>query len=343
MKNRLTFIVGVLVVLVLLAYMFMFQVRYNEQAVVATFSRATEGSVVTEPGLRWRLPRPLQTVTKYSTMLQTMDDPMEQRTTADSYTIIVRDYAAWRITDPYKFYIGPRTEEKAEDLLSALMRDLSMIYGKYNFNQFVNTDPAQLKLREMEREAADFLNQRLGDTYGMRVEHVGIRRVLLPPDVTTKVFERMRDTRVRMAQNARSEGEAQARGIASEAEKIRDIILAFARGRAQAIEAEGDREAAEAYNLFSADPEFAIFLRQLETLRKALAAETTTLVMDADSLDVMRLFAEGPTPEGAEAPEAAAPSAPEQRGDAPAAARTPEEPAAAAPQALELPLVATPR
>jgi len=52
--------------------------------------------------------------------------------------------------------------------------------------------------------------------------------------------------------------------------------------QAKAIRGEGDAEAAKYYKLLEADPEFAMFLRNLEALGKILK-EKSTIVLGAES------------------------------------------------------------
>src|SRR5687768_6368194 len=118
MKNRLTLVIGILVVLVLLAYMFMFQVRYDEVAVRTTFDRAEQDDVLNEgdteeAGLKFRLPPPIQRVHTYPKRLQILDDPIEERLTKDNYSVLVRTYLAWKIDDPLAFFRTLKTVDNA--------------------------------------------------------------------------------------------------------------------------------------------------------------------------------------------------------------------------------------
>ncbi|MCS5617474.1 MAG: hypothetical protein NZ658_05690, partial [Pirellulales bacterium] len=122
--------------------------------------------------------------------------------------------------------------------------------------------------------------------FGLKVENVGLYRVLLPESTTAKVFETMIATRERLAESAVQEGQAQASAIRSEAASGRDRILAFAERRAQAIRSEGDREASREYAEFAQDEEFAIFLRRLEALEQMLQ-HNTTFVLPAESLGIL--------------------------------------------------------
>ena len=63
MKNKLTFLIALAILAVLLSFMFFFQVRYDEVAVLTTFEKADkETSIKTDPGLYFRWPWPVQRV-----------------------------------------------------------------------------------------------------------------------------------------------------------------------------------------------------------------------------------------------------------------------------------------
>ncbi|MEX0776044.1 MAG: protease modulator HflC [Phycisphaeraceae bacterium] len=296
MKSFFILFLGVLIAAFLLASMIMFQVRYDQVAVRTTFGGADQGSVITEPGLYFRWPPPIQQVHGFSKQVQILEDQLEELQTIDGYSVISRTYLAWHIDNPLDFYVNLKNIENARDQLRPLLRDLRKIFGRYRFDQLVNNDPTQLKLAEIEHQALTEIQAYLTQNhYGISVDQVGIRRLVLPEQVTAKVFERMRQTRQTLAQNARSEGEQQAVAIKSKAEATRDIILAFAQNRAQAIRTQGDLEAAEYYKAFQADQDLAIFLRKMETLRKVLA-QNATIVMDAKELGLEQLIEGGQQP-----------------------------------------------
>lgn len=308
MHNRLPLFVGLLIVLAMLSYMFMFQVRYDQVAVLTTFDRAAPpqldeagvmthpGGLRTEPGLYFRLPWPIQKVQHYSTRLRLLDHRLEQVSTSDGKSVAVRTYLMWQITDPLAFFV------KLQDPGSAVMKldpliseEISGTIGRYGMNQLVNTDPEQVMLPQIESEALANLNRRL-DTlgYGISAKRFGVRRIVLPQESTAKVFETMRKTRERLAANARSSGEAQASTIRSEAQATQKRILAFAERRAQALRAQGDKEAARYYTEFSKDEAFAIFLRRIETLKKVLP-HNATFVLDSGQLSMDGLWGQGQT------------------------------------------------
>lgn len=287
MKNTFTILVGCLLAVVLLSRTFLYQVRYDQVAVRTLFDKADADSVEDTPGLKWRLPWPIHEVTHYSKRLQLLEDRLEELQTADGKSVIVRTYVTWRIADPLAFYVTLKDPAAARRQLATQLREIRGIISRYRLDELVNEDRRKLALDEIETKAREDLQKALSDGgFGLRVESVGISRIVLPESTTEKVFETMIATRERLAENALQEGQAQASAIRSEAESARDRILAFAERRAQAIRTQGDRDAAQEYGAFAKNEEFAIFLRRLEALEKMLE-HNTTFVLSAEALGIL--------------------------------------------------------
>ena len=294
MKNSFTILMGALIAAALLSYMFLYQVRYDQVAVRTTFDKADAGSVQTEPGLKFRLPWPINKVTHYSKRLQLLEDTVEELQTADGKSVIVKTYLTWRIENPLEFYVTLKDPAEAQRQLSSRLREIRGLISRYRLDELVNLDKNAIKLAEIEDQAKKALEQSLAQSgYGLKVESVGIYKIVLPESTTQKVFETMITTRERLSENALQEGQAQASAIRSEAESARERILAFAERRAQTIRSKGDREASKEYESFAANEDFAVFLRKVEALKKMLD-HNTTFVLSADSLGILDWFNRDP-------------------------------------------------
>ena len=294
MKNSFLVLVGLALVGVMLSHMFLYQVRYDQVAIRTTFDKADESGVQDMPGLKWRWPWPINKVTLYPRRLQLLEDKIEELQTADGKSVIVRTYLTWRIVDPYKFFVTLKNPAEAGVQLSSQLREVRGLISRYRFDELVNVDAGKLKLATIEEEATAKLGAALEEAgYGIRVESVGLHKIILPESTTAKVFDTMIAARERLAENALQEGQAQASAIKSEAASARDRILAFAERRAQAIRAEGDREASAQFQSFAKNEEFAIFLRKVAALEKMLD-HNTTFVLSADSLGILDWFSRSP-------------------------------------------------
>ena len=297
-KNSFIILVGAILVGLLLSNMFLYQVRYDQVAVRTTFDRADESSVQETPGLRWRWPWPVNKVAVYSKRLEVLEDKIEELQTADGKSVIVRTYLTWRIAQPLDFYVTLKDPAEASRQLSSRLREVRGLISTYDFDELVNVDRGKLKLDEIEQRATQTLDEALRQAgYGIKVESVGIHKIILPESTTQKVFETMIAARERLAENALQEGQAQASAIRSEATSARERILAFAERKAQTIRSQGDREAAQQYSSFAKNEEFAIFLRKIDALRKMLD-HNTTFVLSADSLGILDWFNRAPGQDG---------------------------------------------
>jgi len=283
MKNVSIFTVGIVILGLFIIYSITFQVRFNEMALVTTFGKADSSSVInrngTEAGLHWKWPWPIQHVRLMEARLRTLEDQLEQQETKDKHVVILKAYLTWRIVDPLEFQRSFHTAADATLFLRDRLRNARAEIGTFTFDQLTNTDPKKLRLADAENNILARIQTDLaGKGYGIAVCAVGIKRILLPEQITTSVFERMRQTRRRLAQNARSEGQAFASSIRAKARSDQERILAFAERKAQSIRAEGDAAAAAYYRVFAENEELAVFMRELETLESVLENNATFIV-----------------------------------------------------------------
>lgn len=281
MKNLSVLFFVIFIAVCLVLFLVSFQVRETETAIVTTWGNP--GETIDEPGWKFKWPIPIQKVYKYDSRPKMYTGVMEETTTRGGEPIIVDTYVMWKITDARKFLEAAGTDEKAQQLLSTELRNAqNSVIGEYYFNDFVNSDPEKIKINEIEMKMAQAMTNAAIDSYGVDILSVGVRRLKVPENVTENVFARMREDRNRKKEAIINEGQAEANRIRSQAEEIKAKLLAAAEMRAKAIRAQGDAEAAKYYKMLQSDPEFAIFLRDLEALKKILA-EKTTIILDQNS------------------------------------------------------------
>ena len=299
MKNTVTFVVAIVLLVLLLLYSITYQVRFDEVAVVTRFGRAEGDSAVRnakaevdESGLHFKLPYPIDAVKTYDKRVQVLEDRPEEQQTLDNVSVVIQSYLAWRISEPLAFYRALSTVEEAEKLLRTKLRDARKIVGaRYTFADLANSDPQKLKLDELEQTILARLNedlsgeaQKAGRSYGVELVSVGIKRILLAPKTTEEVFNRMKSTRQTMAEGYRQEGNSRAQQIKADAESMKKTILSFAEGRAKQIRSEGEEAASKDLEVFSTDPQFAIDLQKFDALRQMFsdsAKGKTTIMFDA--------------------------------------------------------------
>ena len=281
MKNIAITIFIVLVVAVLALYLVSFQVREIESALVTTFGRPTRQ--ITEPGWYFKWPPPIQRVYKFDSRMMVFEADLGETTTKGAVPIIVNTYVVWKIAEPLAFFNAVGTVKEAENKLRSQLSDTqNKVIGQYAFSEFVNSDQSKIKFKQIEKQMTDDLKQSVRDDYGIEIKTLGIKQLKISEDVSKDVFERMRAERSRRTEATIAQGSAEATKIKTDADSKKTELLAAAEARAKAIRGQGDAEAAKFYKLLEEDPGLAMFLRDIEALKKILE-KRTTIVISADT------------------------------------------------------------
>lgn len=255
-------------------------VDQSQQAVITQFGRPVRE--ITEPGLHFKLPNPIQSAVLFDRRLLEYDTEPTVIITQDKKTLVVDNYARWRIVSPTKFLQTVRDVVGAQARLDDIIySELRVELGRYDLSAIVSS--GRSSITDAVTRAVDAKTQE----FGIQVVDVRIKKTDLPPENEQAVFERMRTERERQAKQYRAEGEEKAAAIRAEADRQREVLLAEAYRQAQLLRGEGDAEAARIYAAAtSEDPEFYAFVRSLEVYGEGLGQDST-VVMGAQS-GVMR-------------------------------------------------------
>lgn len=256
--------------------------------------------VLSEPGLYLRPPL-ISQVVHFDRRLLTYDSSTGNIITGDKKTMLVDNYARWRVVDPQLFYESVRTERGAmsrlDDIVYSQMRE---ILGRHDLEEIVR-DRDEL-LTQVTRRTQDEAKQ-----MGVQVFDVRIKRADLPEANSQAVFGRMEAERRRVAKRYRSEGEQEALRIRSEADREKAELLAEANRKAAVIRGEADAEAARVYAAaYGAEPEFYRFWRSLEAYRTTFADGGSTLLLTDDPGHFLQYLPQGRPPETRSRPAGAA-------------------------------------
>ncbi len=283
MKNLAITIFVLLVVIILGLYLFLFQVRETESALLMTFGEATSESEITDPGWYFKWPAPIQRVYKFDSRMRVFEAELGETPTKGVVPIIVNTYVVWKIAEPLEFFNSVKTVKKAEDLLRSQINDTqNNVIGQYNFSDFVNSDQNRIKIEEIQSRMLTDLRGAVRDDYGIEIKTLGIKQLKVSQDVSKDVFARMRTERNRKTEATIAEGNAEATKIKTDANSKKIELLAAAEARAKAIRGQGDAEAAKYYEMLEADRKLAMFLRDVESLKKILE-KRSTIVFSADT------------------------------------------------------------
>lgn len=281
-RNPVTIAVGAVLLLIFFLLLFLFQVRQTQVAVVTTFGRATRP--ITEPGIKLRLPWPIQNVYKFDQRINSLESGIEQVQTADGYSLLVQVYAGWKISQPQQFFprFAGSTNQAIKSLQGLLRNAYSGVVGKYPFSAFISTDPNNVKLAEIEGEMLERVQaDARANSYGIEIKFVGIKRLGLPESVTKLVFDTMKSERERLASAIESDGRRQAIEVRSKADSESAKMLAEADAQATITLGRAEKEAASSFSIFNQEPELAGFLLKLRALEDLLRSRTTLILDDS--------------------------------------------------------------
>ncbi|MCK6400799.1 MAG: protease modulator HflC [Sphaerotilus natans subsp. sulfidivorans] len=264
----------------------LFVVDQRNYAVVYALGEIKE--VITEPGLKFKLPPPLQNVKFIDRRTQTLDSPETRPIfTAEKQSLVIDWLIKWRVTDARQFIRNTGVDlRNAEVRLSPIVQAaLNEEVTKRTVGTMLSSERDKVMQGVMKRLQDDAKN------FGIEVVDVRIKRVDFASTVTESVYRRMESERKRVANELRSQGAADGEKIRADADRQREVILAEAYREAQKIKGLGDAEASSIYaESFGRDPQFANFYRSLEAYRASFRNKTDVMVVDpsSDFFRVMR-------------------------------------------------------
>jgi membrane protease subunit HflC len=280
-KSLATFVIAAVLVVIFVLLLFTFQVRQSEVAVVTTFGKPT--SDITEPGLYFKWPWPVQQVYQFDQRVQTFEDKFSERPTADSALLLSSVYVGWKISDAKAFF--PKfpggsvaaAQRQLEDIVGSAK---AAVVGNHNLADFVNANPQDLKFDQIEGEIKDAVQAKLAtNNYGITVEFLGLQKLGLPENVTQAVFDRMKSERNKYISEAQFKGEEEAAKIKSSAEREASDTINNAKAVATRIQGEGEAEAVKSLKVFQENPDLAVFQLRLAALKESLN-QKSTLILD---------------------------------------------------------------
>ncbi len=268
-------ILAVVLGLFLLGASPLFIVDITQNAIVVQLGKPVRN--LTEPGLYLKVPF-IQEVTYFDKRLLDYDSDPQDVITQDKKTLLLDNYAKWRIVDPLKVYQNFQSQRGAlQRLHDIIYSELRVELGRHDLLEIVATGRAQLMTIVTQRS-----NEK-ASAYGIEIQDVRIKRADLPEQNEKAVFARMQAERERQAKQYRAEGAEEAQKIRSDAEKDREIILAMAYKESEELRGTGDAKAFKVYaEAYRQDPHFFEFTRSLEAYKKAFK-DKSTMVVSPDS------------------------------------------------------------
>ena len=277
MMNKSTYLVlfGALIFGLIINSVFI--VNEKEKAIVFQFGEAVRTDI--DVGFHFKLPI-IQTVKKYDSRIQTLDEEPDRILTVESKYLLVDSFIKYRIVDVLTFY---KANNGSFNSLNSLLGQRSEFVLKNNFGKRTVKEVVSGERDELMSIMLSSLNESVVDL-GVEIIDFRVKRIDLPSNLSNSVYERMRTERQRLAEELRSEGKEIAREITAEADKEKVVILAEAYKLAEQLRGQGDAEAAGIYaESFSQDPEFYEFTRSMKAYVETFENKSDVMLIDSDS------------------------------------------------------------
>jgi len=296
-QRRLRAIAGALALAGLVFYATAIVVREGQAALVTRLGRPLRAA--TTPGLHWKLPWPVDREILLDMRRRVYETGHTEMLTRDKKNIIVRAFVIWRIGDPLAFVQAIGEESGAEGKLDGLLTNAAIgTLGGHALSALVSTDPADLRVDEIEAELLAATAPLALRTYGVAIEQIRVERIALPEVNVTAVFEQMRAERRQFAAKFAAEGEREASRVRSEADLEAARIRARGTEEEARIRGEAAAQVAKTYaDAHRIDPELFRLTRSLASLDK-LVTGNTSLILRTDAEPFSLLQGKEPTNAG---------------------------------------------
>ncbi len=251
--------------------------------------------VLTQPGLAWKLPAPIEATIPVDLRLRTTSSGLQDVGTRDGLRVLVQAFLAWRVpADPGRIRqfmraAGNDPDDAARQLRSFVGSALQITASNFDLADLVNTDPAHVQLAAFEQQLLQNVARQVLDIYGVEVQQVGVERLSLPAETLAATVARMRAERETVAAERTAEGLRAAAAIRSDAMRDARITVAQAHASAAEIEAQSRQKAAAIYAAsYQRDPKLYMLLRSLDTVGAVVGPRTRLILRtDAAPFDVL--------------------------------------------------------
>ncbi|MRH42887.1 FtsH protease activity modulator HflK [Aquibacillus halophilus] len=286
-----------------------FTVDESEQAVIVTFGHPEEG--ITEPGLHFKLPWPIQEVETLSKETFSLDfgfgqDGSDTNETVRMITgdenIVQADLVVqWKITQPAKYLYN--SEDPEQILFNATSASLRGIIGSTVIDEALTSGKA-----EIENEVRELLVTLMDDyDIGISISDVKLQEVDLPNEEVRQAFTKVTDARETMNTKINEARKYENQAV-EEALGEKDAIISRAEGAKIALieRARGDiAEFNALYNAYTNNPNITRQRLIIETLEQVLPdAKVFVMNDDGNTLKYLPLTSSGnqETPKPSAAP-----------------------------------------
>ena len=274
------FVLGLMVVIGAFS---VFTVEQWQKAILFQLGKVVSSDY--KAGLQLKVPV-IQNVEKFDARLQTLESDPELYLTSEKKNVLVDSFVLWRVKNVESFYTatGGSIARAGARLGEIVRKGLKDEFGKRTIQEVVSGKRADIM------DILTVTANAQAEPFGIEIVDVRVKRIDLPTEVSTSVYQRMQAERQRVARDFRSRGEEEAKRIRARAEREREVILAEAERDAQRVRGEGDGQAAETYaKAYGEDAEFYAFYRSLGAYRASFDSPSDVILLGPDN-DFFRYF-----------------------------------------------------
>ena len=271
------------IVVIVLAFLLsgacFFTTEADEYSIVRQFGAVVK--IVDEPGLSMKVPF-IQSISTLPKTEMLYDLAVSDVITSDKKSMVADSFVLWRISDPLKFIqsLSGNVANAEYRIDTVVYNSLKTVISSMRQEEVISGRDGLLAQRIMDNVGSAF------DNYGITLLAIETKRIDLPDENKSAVYERMISERANIAASYTAEGAAEAKQIRNEADKSVSITLSEANASAEKLKAEGEAEymriLSEVYDT-PEEADFYEFMRALDMAEKALSTGNKTLVVSADS------------------------------------------------------------
>lgn len=276
--KKIALVIAVFVLLILGASSIVIT-QENEYSLIRQFGKIDH--VVSEAGISFKIPF-IQSVDTLPRQTLLYDLSPSDVITSDKKTMICDSYILWHIVDPVKF-----AQTLNFSITNAESRLDPIVYN--STKTIISSISQEDVISGRNGTLSEAIIANIGDSleqYGIELLSFETKKLDLPNDNKTAVFERMISERGNIAATYTAEGNSEAQMIRNTTDKEVTVMLSEAEKDAEILIAEGEAEymriLSEAYNNESKQ-DFYSFVRSLDALKTSMQGGNKTVILSPDS------------------------------------------------------------
>ena len=276
--KKIALVIAVFVLLILGASSIVIT-QENEYSLIRQFGKIDH--VVSEAGISFKIPF-IQSVDTLPRQTLLYDLSPSDVITSDKKTMICDSYILWHIVDPVKF-----AQTLNFSITNAESRLDPIVYN--STKTIISSISQEDVISGRNGTLSEAIIANIGDSleqYGIELLSFETKKLDLPNDNKTAVFERMISERGNIAATYTAEGNSEAQMIRNTTDKEVTVMLSEAEKDAEILIAEGEaeymRNFSEAYNNESKQ-DFYSFVRSLDALKTSMQGGNKTVILSPDS------------------------------------------------------------